>query len=227
MIADWKRLADKGTLFLDEVGEIPLEMQPKLLRVLEDHEFERLGSTHTIRVDIRLIAATNRDLAHSIASQQFRSDLYYRLSVFPIRVPQLRQRKQDIPHLVRYFVQHFARRMKKRIETIPTETMNTLVNWTWPGNVRELENLIERSVILSQGPILTVPVGELRLVAQNFHHAGSLESVQRENIVRVLGETGGVLAGPRGAAALLGLKRTTLYSRIKKMGISPEEYENR
>jgi formate hydrogenlyase transcriptional activator len=219
-------LADKGTLFLDEVGEIPLEMQPKLLRVLQDHEFERLGSTHTIRVNIRLIAATNRDLAQSIASRQFRSDLYYRLSVFPIRMPELRERKRDIPLLVRYFVQDFARRMKKRIETIPTETMNTLVNWTWPGNVRELENMIERSVILSQGPILTVPLGELRLAVQNSHHDGSLESVRRENIVRVLRETGGVLAGPWGAAAQLGLKRTTLYSRIKKMGISREEYEN-
>ena len=219
-------LADKGTLFLDEVGEIPLEMQPKLLRVLQDHEFERLGSTHTIRVNIRLIAATNRDLAQSIASRQFRSDLYYRLSVFPIRMPELRERKRDIPLLVRYFVQDFARRMKKRIETIPTETMNTLVNWTWPGNVRELENMIERSVILSQGPILTVPLGELRLAVQNSHHDGSLESVRRENIVRVLRETGGVLSGPRGAAARLGLKRTTLYSRIKKMGISREEYEN-
>ena len=219
-------LADKGTLFLDEVGEIPLEMQPKLLRVLQDHEFERLGSTHTIRVNIRLIAATNRDLAQSIASRQFRSDLYYRLSVFPIRMPELRERKRDIPLLVRYFVQDFARRMKKRIETIPTETMNTLVNWTWPGNVRELENMIERSVILSQGLILTVPLGELRLAVQNSHHDGSLESVRRENIVRVLRETGGVLAGPWGAAAQLGLKRTTLYSRIKKMGISREEYEN-
>lgn len=219
-------LADKGTLFLDEVGEIPLEMQPKLLRVLQDHEFERLGSTHTIRVNIRLIAATNRDLAQSIASREFRSDLYYRLSVFPIRMPELRERKRDIPLLVRYFVQEFARRMKKRIETIPTETMNTLVNWTWPGNVRELENMIERSVILSQGPILTVPLGELRLAVQNSHHDGTLESVRRENIVRVLRETGGVLAGPRGAAARLGLKRTTLYSRIEKMGISREEYEN-
>jgi formate hydrogenlyase transcriptional activator len=172
------------------------------------------------------LAATNRDLAQSIASQHFRSDLYYRLSVFPIRMPVLRDRKQDIPQLVRYFVQNFARRMKKRIETIPTETMNTLVNWTWPGNVRELENMIERSVILSQGPILTVPLGELRLAAENSHHDGSLKSVRREHIVRVLGETGGVLAGPRGAAARLGLKRTTLYSRIKKIGISREEYAN-
>jgi len=219
-------LADKGTLFLDEVGEVPLEMQPKLLRVLQDQEFERLGSTHTIRVNIRLIAATNRDLAQSIASRQFRSDLYYRLSVFPIRMPELRERRQDIPLLVRYFAQEFARRMKKQIETIPTETMNALVNWTWPGNVRELENIIERSVILSQGPILAVPLGELSLSTQDSLNNGTLESLQRETIVRVLRETGGVLSGPRGAAARLGLKRTTLQSRMQKLGISREEYEN-
>ena len=219
-------LADKGTLFLDEVGEIPLEMQPKLLRVLQDQEFERLGSTRTIRVNVRLIAATNRDLAQSIASRQFRSDLYYRLSVFPIRMPELRERREDIPLLVRYFAQEFTRRMKKQIETIPTETMNALVNWTWPGNVRELENIIERSVILSQGPILTVPLGELSLSAQDSLDDGTLESVQRETIVHVLRETGGVLSGPRGAAARLGLKRTTLQSRMQKLGISREEYEN-
>jgi formate hydrogenlyase transcriptional activator len=219
-------LANKGTLFLDEVGEIPLEMQPKLLRVLQDQEFERLGSTHTIRVNIRLIAATNRDLAQSIASRQFRGDLYYRLSVFPIRMPELRERREDIPLLVRYFAQEFARRMKKQIETIPTETMNALVNWTWPGNVRELENIIERSVILSQGPILTVPLGELSLSAQDSLNNGTLESVQRETIVCVLRETGGVLSGPCGAAARLGLKRTTLQSRMQKLGISREEYEN-
>jgi formate hydrogenlyase transcriptional activator len=219
-------LADKGTLFLDEVGEIPLEMQPKLLRVLQDQEFERLGSTRTIRVNIRLIAATNRDLAQSIVSRQFRSDLYYRLSVFPIRMPVLQERKEDIPLLVRYFVQHFARRMKKQIETIPAETMNALVNWTWPGNVRELENIVERSVILSQGPILTVPLGELSLSAQDSLNDGTLESMRRETIVRVLRETGGVLSGPRGAAARLGLKRTTLQSRMQKLGIAREEYEN-
>ncbi len=219
-------LADKGTLFLDEVGEIPLEMQPKLLRVLQDQEFERLGSTRTIRVNVRLIAATNRDLAQSIASRQFRSDLYYRLSVFPIRMPALQERKQDIPLLVRYFVQHFARRMKKQIETIPAETMNALVNWTWPGNVRELENIIERSVILSQGPILTVPLSELSLSPQDSLNDGTLENLRRETIVRVLRETGGVLSGPRGAAARLGLKRTTLQSRMQKLGISREEYEN-
>jgi formate hydrogenlyase transcriptional activator len=219
-------LADKGTLFLDEVGEIPLEMQPKLLRVLQDQEFERLGSTRTIRVDVRLIAATNRDLALCIASRQFRSDLYYRLSVFPIRMPGLQERKQDIPLLVRYFVQKFARRMKKQIETIPAETMNALVNWTWPGNVRELENIIERSIILSQGPILTVPLGELRLSPQDSLNDGTLESLQRETIVRVLRETGGVLSGPHGAAARLGLKRTTLQSKMQRLGISCEEYEN-
>src|SRR3984957_5231345 len=212
-------LADKGTLFLDEVGEIPLEMQPKLLRVLQDQEFERLGSTRTIRVNIRLIAATNRDLAQSLASRQFRSDLYYRLSVFPIRMPALQERKEDIPLLVRYFVQDFARRMKKQIETVPAETMNVLVNWAWPGNVRELENIIERSVILSQGPILTVPLGELSLSPQDSLNDGRLESLRRETIVRVLRETGGVLSGPGGAAARLGLKRTTLQSRMQKLGI--------
>jgi formate hydrogenlyase transcriptional activator len=196
------------------------------LRVLQDQEFERLGGTRTIRVNVRLIAATNRDLAQSIASRQFRSDLFYRLSVFPIRMPDLQERKQDIPLLVRHFAQNFARRMKKQIETIPAQTMNALVNWTWPGNVRELENIIERSVILSTGPILTVPLGELRLSAQDSLNDGTLESLQRETIVRVLRETGGVLSGPRGAAARLGLKRTTLQSRMQKLGISHEEYEN-
>jgi formate hydrogenlyase transcriptional activator len=157
-------LADKGTLFLDEIGELPLEVQPKLLRVLEDQEFERLGSTHTIRVDMRLIAATNQDLARSVADRQFRSDLYYRLNVFPVRMPALRERKEDIPLLVRHLVRKFALRMNKQIETIPTETMKALVSWEWPGNVRELENIIERSVILSQGPILSVPLMDLRAV---------------------------------------------------------------
>jgi formate hydrogenlyase transcriptional activator len=219
-------LANKGTLFLDEVGELPLEVQPKLLRVLQDQEFERLGSTRTIRVDIRLIAATNRDLPKSLASRQFRSDLYYRLSVFPIRMPELRERKEDIPLLVRYFVQKFSRRMKKQIETISTETMNALVSWPWPGNVRELENFIERSVILSQGPILNVPLAELSGAAQDSDIDGTLESLRRETIVRVLRETGGVLSGPRGAAARLGLKRTTLQSTMHKLGISREEYES-
>jgi len=219
-------VADKGTLFLDEVGELPLEVQPKLLRVLQDHEFERLGSTRTIRVDIRLIAATNRDLAKSVAGRQFRSDLYYRLNVFPIRMPELRERKEDIPLLVRYLVQKFARRMNKQIETIPAETMNALASWEWPGNVRELENFIERSVILSQGPILRVPLVELNLAAEDAHSDSTLESLQRENIIRVLRETGGVLGGPRGAAARLGLKRTTLQYKMQKLGIAREEYAN-
>jgi formate hydrogenlyase transcriptional activator len=218
-------LADKGTLFLDEVGEIPLEIQPKLLRVLQDQEFERLGSTRTIKVNIRLISATNRDLAQSLASRQFRSDLYYRLCVFPIRIPALRERKEDIPLLVRYFVQEFARRMKKQIETIPTEAMNALVGWTWPGNVRELENFLERSVILSTGPILNIPLLELSVTSQDSDNDDTLENLRRETIVRVLRETRGVLSGPQGAATRLGLKRTTLQSRMQKLGISREEYE--
>jgi formate hydrogenlyase transcriptional activator len=219
-------LADKGTLFLDEVGEIPSEIQPKLLRVLQDQEFERLGSTRTIKVDIRLISATNRDLAQSVSSRQFRSDLYYRLSVFPIRMPELRERKEDIPLLVRYFVGEFARRMKKQIETIPTEAMNALVGWPWPGNVRELENFIERSVILSNGHILNVPLLELSVTSQDSDNDATLENLRRETIVRVLRETSGVLSGPQGAATRLGLKRTTLQSRMQKLGISREEYEN-
>ncbi len=154
-------LADKGTLFLDELGEFPLEVQPKLLRVLQDQEFERLGGTRTIRVNMRLIAATNRELAKRVAEKQFRSDLYYRLNVFPIRMPALRERKEDIPLLVRHLAEKFARRLNKQIDIIPAETMNALVSWTWPGNVRELENVIERSVIRSQGPILSVPLTEL------------------------------------------------------------------
>ena len=219
-------LADKGTLFLDELGELPLEVQPKLLRVLQDQEFERLGSTRTIRVNIRLIAATNRDLAKSVAGGQFRSDLYYRLNVFPIHMPALRERKQDIPLLVRYLVQKFARRMNKQIETIPTESMNALLRWGWPGNVRELENFIERSVILSPDSTLRVPLVELSLLNPAAQDSGTLESREREYIVRVLRETGGVLGGPRGAAARLGLQRTTLQSRMRKMGILREEYED-
>src|ERR1700680_4242439 len=219
-------LADKGSLFLDEVGDIPLEFQPKLLRVLQDQEFERLGSTRTIKVNIRLIAATNRDLPKSVAEREFRSDLYYRINVFPLRMPALRERQGDIPLLVRYFVQKFARRMNTQIVSISKEAMNALVSWAWPGNVRELENFIERSVILSQGPILSVPLVELNLAAQDSHKDSTLERVLRENIVRVLRETGGVLGGLRGAAARLGLKRTTLQSKMGKMGIFREEYEN-
>jgi formate hydrogenlyase transcriptional activator len=217
-------LADKGSLFLDEVGDIPLELQPKLLRVLQDQEFERLGSTRTIKVNIRLIAATNRDLARMVSEKEFRSDLYYRLNVFPIHMPPLTERRTDIPMLVRHFVQKFARRMNKQIETIPTATMNALVNWEWYGNIRELENLMERSVILSDGPVLNVPRAELAGTREIADSDGTLENLERQYIIRVLRETNGVIAGPRGAAVRLGIKRTTLQSRILKMGISRQEY---
>jgi formate hydrogenlyase transcriptional activator len=219
-------LADKGTLFLDEVGDIPLELQPKLLRVLQDQEFERLGGIRTIRVNIRLIAATNRDLAKSVATREFRSDLFYRLHVFPVRMPPLRERGKDIELLVRYFVQRFSRRMNKQIETIPTETMNALARWEWPGNVRELENFVERSVILSDGSILNLPLSELRLTYEGARHDATLEGLEREHILRVLRETGGVISGLHGAAAKLGMKRTTLQSRMQKMGITRLDYQN-
>ena len=219
-------LADRGTLFLDEVGDIPLELQPKLLRVLQDQEFERLGGVRTIRVNIRLIAATNRDLARSVATREFRSDLYYRLHVFPVHMPPLRERGKDIELLVRYFVQKFSRRMNKQIETIPSEAMNALTRWEWPGNVRELENFIERSVILSGGTILNVPLSELRPVYGSARADATLEGLEREHILRVLRETGGVISGLRGAAVRLGMKRTTLQSRMQKMGISRADYEN-
>lgn len=218
-------LADKGSLFLDEVGDIPAELQPKLLRVLQDQEFERLGSTRTIKVDIRMVAATNRDLAQAVAEKEFRSDLYYRLNVFPIRMPSLRERKTDIPALVRHFVQKFARRMNRQIDTIPTATMSALVNWEWPGNVRELENLMERSVILTFGRVLNAPLAELRAGREDLDSDGTLEGLERRYIIRVLRETSGIIAGPRGAAVRLGMKRTTLQSRILKMGISRQEYE--
>ncbi len=219
-------LADKGTLFLDEIGEIPLELQPKLLRVLQDHEFERLGGTRTIKVDLRLIAATNRNLAKSVAEKEFRSDLFYRLNVFPIRTPALRERREDIPLLVRYFVLKFAREMNRDIESIPTETMKALVNWHWPGNVRELENFIERSVILTDGTALRAPLSDLQ--AENSGPAGhSLEATEREHIIRVLRETAGVISGPAGAARRLGVKRTTLQSKMERLGITREDYSGR
>jgi formate hydrogenlyase transcriptional activator len=221
-------LADKGTLFLDEIGEIPLELQPKLLRVLQDHEFERLGGTRTIKVDLRLIAATNRDLARSVAEKEFRSDLFYRLNVFPIRLPSLRERREDIPLLVRYFVQKFARGMDRGIETVPSETMNTLVNWYWPGNVRELENFIERSVILTEGTALRAPLADLQTQSPGSDAAEhTLEGAEREHILRVLRETRGMISGPRGAARRLGLKRTTLQSKIRRLGITPRDYAGR
>lgn len=215
-------LADKGTLFLDEVGEISQDLQPKLLRVLQDHEFERLGGTQTIKVDLRLIAATNRDLARSVAEKEFRSDLFYRLNVFPIRVPPLRERREDIPILVRYFVRKFAARMDRVIETIPTETMNALINWHWPGNVRELENFIERSVILTDGQALHAPLADLN-TANNIVES-SLETTERQHIVRILRESGGMLSGQQGAARRLGVKRTTLQSKMKRLGITRKDY---
>ncbi len=219
-------LAHKGTLFLDEIGDIALELQPKLLRALQDQEFERLGGTRTIRVNIRLIAATNQDLAKAVADKQFRSDLYYRLNVFPIRIPPLRERKEDIPLLVRYFVHKFSSRMGKAIDSISSETMQALCTWDWPGNVRELENFIERSVILTEDSVLRIPLAELTTLTEENGSDSTLEHLEREYIIRALRETGGVIAGSRGAAARLGLKRTTLQSRIQRMGISREEYGN-
>ena len=218
-------LADMGTLFLDEVGDIPLELQPKLLRVLQDQEFERLGGTRTIRVNVRLIAATNRDLAKSIAERQFRSDLFYRLHVFPIRLPALRDRRQDIPPLVRYFVQKLSRRMGKHIDSIPSEALNKMMEWNWPGNIRELENLVERSVILTEGSKLCVPLAELRPQPESAEPDGTLQTTDREHIIRVLRQTRGVLSGPHGAAARLGLPRTTLQSKMQKLGINHKDFE--
>ena len=214
-------LAHRGTLFLDEVGDIPLELQPKLLRVLQEQEFERLGSTRTIRVDVRLVAATNRNLEQMVADKQFREDLYFRLNVFPVRIPPLRERPEDIPLLVRYFVEKYAQRMNKRIETIPEEAMTALCRSTWPGNIRELQNFIERAVILTPDSVLKVQISELQdsiPIASTV--ANTLEDVEREHILQTLRETGGVIGGRHGAAARLGLKRTTLVSKMERLGIS-------
>lgn len=216
-------LANGGTIFLDEIGDIPLELQPKLLRVLQEQEFERLGSTHTTRVDVRLVAATNRNLAEMVAARTFRSDLYYRLRVFPILMPPLRDRKDDIPSLVRYFVEKHARRMNRTVETIPAETLEQLVNYPWPGNIRELENLIERAVIVSPGPTLRVPLGELRLATDLGGDSQTLRAAEREHILKALEATKWVLAGPRGAAVRLGMKRTTLQSKMRKLGLEKKK----
>jgi formate hydrogenlyase transcriptional activator len=219
-------LANQGTLFLDEVGDIPLELQPKLLRVLQEQEFERLGGTRTIHVNVRLVAATNRDLAAMVAENKFRSDLYYRLNVFPISLPPLRERPDDIPRLVRHFTQKFARRMGRRIETIPSSVMDALVHYAWPGNVRELQNVIERAVILSKGSTLQVSLADLQSTAANATAAAApvasvtLTDAEREHILRALRDTNWVLGGPRGAAARLGMKRSTLHWKIKKLGIA-------
>jgi formate hydrogenlyase transcriptional activator len=234
-------LANRGTLFLDEVGEIPQELQPKLLRVLQEREFERLGSTRTISADARLIAATNRDLEQMVAERRFRDDLFYRLNVFPITIPPLRERREDIPSLVRFFASKFARQMKKRIETIPSEAVATLQQYHWPGNIRELENLIERAVILAQGTQLQIPFTEMKASPRTVvptttttasvapapappasTEFSSLEAIERDHILRVLRETNWVVGGSEGAAARLGLKRTTLQARMKKLGIERE-----
>ncbi len=214
-------LADGGTLFLDEVGDIPLELQSKLLRVLQEQEFERLGSTRTIRVDVRLVAATNRNLAQMVADKQFRNDLYFRLNVFPIRIPPLRDRAQDIPLLVRHYVDKYAQRMNKQIETIPEAAMAALCRYSWHGNIRELQNLIERAVILTPGSVLQIQLDDLKPSAPIASTtASTLEQVERERILQVLRETGAVIGGPQGAAARLGLKRTTLLSKMQRLGIS-------
>jgi formate hydrogenlyase transcriptional activator len=229
-------LADRGTLFLDEVGDLPLELQPKLLRVLQEQEFERLGSNRTQRVDVRVVAATNQDLGKLVTERAFRSDLYYRLNVFPITVPALRERPEDVALLVRYFVQKFSRRLSKTVEYVPTQAMDALTHYSWPGNVRELENLVERAVILSPGKELRVPVSELKAASgssgaelpfgelppvTSFGSApvGTLEEAERQHILRALRQTEWRIAGPRGAAALLGMKRTTLQARMRKLDI--------
>ena len=219
-------LADKGTLLLDEVGEIPLELQPKLLRVLQDQQFERLGGTKTIRVDVRFLAASNRDLVRAVEEKEFRSDLFYRLHVFPLHLPSLRERREDIPLLVRHFVEKCAARMHKRIDFIPDEAVEAMMNWGWPGNVRELENFIERSVILSHDNRLLAPLAELRReVTRRANDSDTtLRDRERDHIVWVLRQTRGVLSGPEGAAARLGLKRSTLQYKLQKLGISRCDY---
>jgi formate hydrogenlyase transcriptional activator len=218
-------VANHGTAFLDEIGEIPLELQPKLLRVLQEREFERLGSTRTLRTDARLIAATNRDLAAMVEEQRFRSDLFYRLNVFPVRVPPLRERREDIPLLVWHFARQFAGRMKRHYESISPETMNALCEYDWPGNIRELQNLIERAVILCPGPGLRVPVRDLHhriITLPSSGHSGqhqTLEEAERAHILRTLKEVRWVVGGPNGAAARLGMNRSTLQFRMKKLGV--------
>jgi formate hydrogenlyase transcriptional activator len=221
-------LADKGTLFLDEIGDVPLELQAKLLRVLQEQEFERLGSVHTQRVNVRVVAATNRDLMRLVSEKQFRIDLYYRLNVFPISVPPLRQRRDDIPLLVKRFVANYSSRINRRIETIPAETMDVLTRYDWPGNIRELQNFIERAVILSPGATLQAPLSELRPVSDRDPdrpgmlpgNAVTLREADRDHILKALKETNWLIGGPGGAAARLGLKRTTLIGKMHKLGLS-------
>jgi transcriptional regulator with GAF, ATPase, and Fis domain len=218
-------LAHEGTLFLDEIGEMPLDLQPKLLRALQEREIERLGGSRPITVNVRLIAATNRDLAKMVAEKEFRSDLFYRLKVFPIFAPPLRERAGDIPVLVRHFVASHSRRMGKTITSIPDDAMRALTRWSWPGNIRELENLLERAVILTRGPVLYVPLAELQVPEEAEDLEGAtLHEAEREHILRVLREAKGQIGGEDGAAARLGLKRTTLNSKMKKLGIERSDY---
>jgi formate hydrogenlyase transcriptional activator len=222
-------MANGGTLFLDEIGDLPFELQPKLLRVLQEQEFERLGGTQTIRVDVRVVAATSRDLPRMVSAREFRSDLYYRLNVFPLRVPPLRERAEDINLLVRHFVDVFTKRMGKRINEIPIEMMEVLLHYPWPGNVRELQNIIERAVILSPGNVLMLPLEELKQAIQanpvnppSDNGVTKLEDAAREHIIQALAATNWVLGGPRGAGARLGLARTTLISKMQRLGIKRE-----
>ena len=214
-------VADKGTLFLDEVGDIPLEVQPKLLRVLQEHEFERLGSARTQQVDVRIVAATHRDLRQMVEDGEFRSDLFYRLHVFPLTVPPLRDRREDIPLLVRHYVDKYSRRMNRSIDTIPSQAMEVITNYSWPGNVRELQNFIERAVIVSPGSALRPPLAELKpaVVRSPNLKLSMLEEVERECVLRAIRESNWVIGGPNGAAARLGVKRTTLAYRIRKLNI--------
>jgi formate hydrogenlyase transcriptional activator len=219
-------LADKGTLFLDEVGDIPPGLQPKLLRVLQEQEFERLGSNRTHQVDVRLVAATNRNLIDMVKRNEFRSDLYYRLNVFPVPLPPLRERREDIPALAEHFVEIYARRMDKQIEHIRPETMSALVSYQWPGNIRELQNFIERSVILTSGKTLEPPLASLNSAAETESFGAiTLEDAERDHIRKTLEQTRWVVAGPNGAAARLGIKRSTLYFRMQKLGISRAKRE--
>jgi formate hydrogenlyase transcriptional activator len=221
-------LANKGTLFLDEVGDIPLELQAKLLRVLQEQEFERLGSNRTHKVDVRIVAATHRDLAKMVKQQTFREDLYYRLKVFPIVIPPLRDRKEDIPLLVRHFADLYGRRMNRNIETVPTEVMEALVRYGWPGNVRELQNFVERAVILSPGAVLRAPVVELESFNQQPAMAiTALVEAERAHILRALDASNWVVGGRKGAAARLGMKRTSLVYKMQKLGIAPAKQVDR
>ncbi|HXM93911.1 MAG TPA: sigma 54-interacting transcriptional regulator [Candidatus Dormibacteraeota bacterium] len=218
-------LADQGTLFLDEVGDIPLELQAKLLRVLQEQEFEKLGSTQTQKVNVRFVAATNRNLAELVSDKEFRDDLYFRLNVFPIVIPPLRERREDIPLLTEFFVQEFSRQMNRHIDTILASTMEQLIEYSWPGNIRELQNFIERAVILSTGSTLFAPVGDLKSPVEIEPAATTLKQAESGHILKILRETRWVVGGPRGAAARLGLKRTTLVGKMKRLGLSRPDYE--